>query len=63
MGEMIVAVTESVVDAGYGAVALDHDIATQGETFDELRKIVRDAMRCHFGNRPCSIRFRHDLAP
>ena len=63
MGEMIVAVTESVVDAGYGAVALDHDVETQGETFDELREIVRDSMRCHFGDRPCSIRFRHDLAP
>ena len=63
MGEMIVAVTESVVDAGYGAVALDHDVETQCETFDELREIVRDAMRCHFGDRPCSIRFRHDLAP
>ncbi len=62
MGEIIFAVTEDVVDGGYVAVALDHAIATQGETLDELREMVREAVRCHFGDQPRPIRFRHDLA-
>ena len=28
--------------------ALDHDIFTQAENMDELRTMVRDAVRCHF---------------
>jgi predicted RNase H-like HicB family nuclease len=31
-------------------VALGHAIATQGDTMEELREMVRDAVKCHFGD-------------
>lgn len=34
------------VDGGFFATA----ITTQGETLEELRTMVRDAVRCHFGD-------------
>ena len=45
--EIIFSVQESP-DGGYEAQALGYDIFTQGETFEELREMVRDAVRCHF---------------
>ena len=45
--EIIFSVQESA-EGGYEARALGHDIFTQGETLDELRAMVRDAVRCHF---------------
>ena len=50
MGEIIFEVQEDEVDGGYVATALGHAIATQGETVEELRKMVRDAVHCHFGD-------------
>jgi len=50
MTEIIFEVRTDEVDGGYVATALGHSIATQGETIDELREMVRDAVRCHFGN-------------
>ena len=41
---------EDEVDGGCVANALGHGIATQGETVGELRGMVRDAVRCHFGD-------------
>jgi len=48
--EIIFEVTEDEADGGYVATALGHAIATQGETVEELRAMVRDAVRCHFGD-------------
>jgi len=45
--EIIFSVQESV-EGGYEARALGHDIFTQAETLEELRGMVRDAVRCHF---------------
>ena len=50
MTEIIFEVHADEVDGGYVATALGHSIATQGETLDELREMVRDAVRCHFGD-------------
>ena len=50
MSEIIFEVREDEADGGYVAVALGHAIATQGETLDELRQMVRDAVQCHFGD-------------
>lgn len=50
MSEIIFEVTEDEVDGGYVATALGHAIATQGETVEELREMVRDAVSCHFGD-------------
>jgi hypothetical protein len=45
--EIIFSVEESP-EGGYEARALDHSIFTQAETLDDLRVMVRDAVRCHF---------------
>jgi predicted RNase H-like HicB family nuclease len=50
MSEIIFAVTEDEADGGYVATALGHSIATQGDTIEELREMVRDAVQCHFGD-------------
>ncbi len=50
MSEIIFEVRDDESDGGYVATALGHAIATQGETVEELREMVRDAVRCHFGD-------------
>lgn len=50
MSEITFEVREDEVDGGYYAAALGHGIATQGETVEELREMVRDAVHCHFGD-------------
>jgi predicted RNase H-like HicB family nuclease len=50
MEEIIFEVREDEVEGGFVATALGHAIATQGETVEELREMVRDAVRCHFGD-------------
>lgn len=55
--EIIFSVQESP-EGGYEAQALGHDIFTQGETLEDLREMVRDAVKCHFdeGSAPSVIR-------
>jgi predicted RNase H-like HicB family nuclease len=48
MNEIIFEVREDEADGGFVAVALGHAIATQGDTVEELRVMVRDAVKCHF---------------
>lgn len=50
MSETIFEVSEEEVDGGFVAAALGHAIATQGETVEELREMVREAVHCHFGD-------------
>ncbi len=45
--EMIFEVTEAV-EGGYDARALGHSIYTQGENWDDLKEMVRNAVLCHF---------------
>jgi hypothetical protein len=45
--EIIFTVEESP-EGGYEARALGHSIFTQADTIEELRKMLRDAMNCHF---------------
>ena len=45
--EVIFAVEESP-EGGFEARALGYSIFTQAETMEELRQMVRDAVRCHF---------------
>jgi predicted RNase H-like HicB family nuclease len=47
MSEPIFIVQEDV-EGGYSARALDESIFTQGETIDELKEMIRDAVECHF---------------
>ena len=54
----IIFVVEESPDGGYEARALGHSIYTQADTLDELKVMVRDALRCHFDeeDRPRVIR-------
>ena len=55
--EIVVLVDESP-EGGYQARALEHAIFTEADTFDELKKAVQDAVKCHFTaeDRPKLIR-------
>jgi hypothetical protein len=48
MSEIIFEVREDEVDGGYTANALGYGIHTQGDTLEELRRMVRDAVGCYF---------------
>ncbi|MDE3187407.1 MAG: 2-oxoisovalerate dehydrogenase E1 subunit beta [Acidobacteriota bacterium] len=48
MTEIIFEVREDVADGGYTAAALGYGIHTQAETLEELRAMVKDAVRCYF---------------
>ena len=46
--EIVFEVREDETDGGYTASALGRDIFTGGDTLDELRANVREAVQCHF---------------
>ena len=48
MNEIIFEVREDEADGGYTASALGYGIHTQGNTLEELRAMVREAVRCYF---------------
>jgi predicted RNase H-like HicB family nuclease len=48
--EIIFEVQEDDADGGYIASALGYDIFTEGESLDELRKNIRAAVQCYFGD-------------
>lgn len=59
MSEIIFEVREDEADGGFTASALGYGIHTQGETLEELRAMVRDAVNCYFfdsAERPKIIR-------
>ena len=47
MTEIIFIVEESP-EGGYEARALGYSIFTEGETTDELKKNIKEAIHCHF---------------
>jgi predicted RNase H-like HicB family nuclease len=44
----IIFILEEDIEGGYTARALEFPIFTQGETMEELKGNIRDALRCHF---------------
>lgn len=59
MTEVIFEITEDEVDGGYSASALGYGIHTQGETLEEIRRNVKEAVGCYFDgseSRPRMIR-------
>ncbi len=57
--EIIFEVSEDELDGGYSASALGFSIHTQGDTLDEIRRNVREAVDCYFDDgveRPRLIR-------
>ncbi len=60
--EIIFEVSEDELDGGWSASALGFGIHTEGETLDELRRNVREAVDCYFGDsmdRPRLIRLHY----
>ena len=53
----IVFIVEESQDGGYFAKSANHSIFTQGETIEELKNMISDAVRCHFdeADRPTLI--------
>jgi hypothetical protein len=48
--EIIFEVREDEADGGYAATAIGHSIFTDGDTVEQLRSNVREAVQCHFGD-------------
>ena len=48
MSEIIFEVTEDEVDGGYSASAIGYGIHTQGDSMDEIRRNVKEAIDCYF---------------
>ena len=44
----IIFVVEDSDEGGYTAKALGYSIHTEGETLDELKENIKDAIKCHF---------------
>ena len=60
--EIVFQVSEDELDGGYSASALGFGIHTQGDTLDELRRNVREAVDCYFDegmSRPRLIRLHY----
>ncbi len=59
ISELIFEVSEDEIDGGYSASALGYGIHTQGNTIEELRENVKEAVECYFDEtmkRPAVIR-------
>jgi len=63
MRELVFDVTQEE-EGGYSAKAIGESIFTQGDTWEELREMAKDAVKCHFdeGAAPVTIRLHlvHD---
>ncbi|MBI3735179.1 2-oxoisovalerate dehydrogenase [Candidatus Sumerlaeota bacterium] len=49
MSEIVFQAEEDLMDGGWVATALGAGITTQAESLDELKAMIRDALKCHFG--------------
>jgi len=47
MGEIIFIIEESP-EGGYEARSLGYSVFTEGETIEELKENIKEAVRCHF---------------
>ena len=54
----IIFLVEPAPEGGYTAQALGYSIFTEGDSWDELKVAVQDAVRCHFEeqDRPAMVR-------
>ena len=48
MDSEIIFLVEESPEGGYEARALGYSIYTEADTFEELKEMVQDAVRCHF---------------
>jgi len=58
MDKEIIFVVEEAPEGGYQAKALGYSIITEADSFEELKKMVQDAVVCHFedNERPRVVR-------
>ena len=48
MEKEIIFLVEEAAEGGFQAKALGYSIFTEGNTFEELKIMVQDAVHCHF---------------
>jgi hypothetical protein len=48
MEKEVIFLVEEAPEGGYQARALGHAIFTEADTFEELKRMVQDAVQCHF---------------
>jgi len=58
--EIVFSVTQEV-DGGYVAECLSHDIFTQGDSWEQLRSNVREAVSAYFFDQPKPLAIRLHL--
>ncbi|MEM3112621.1 MAG: hypothetical protein QXY90_06235 [Candidatus Anstonellales archaeon] len=46
----IIFIVEEDPEGGYNASALGYSIFTEGDTLEELKTNIKDAIKCHFDN-------------
>lgn len=58
MDTEIIFLVEESPEGGFEARSLGHSIFTEAETFEDLKRMVQDAVNCHFDGpeRPSLIR-------
>jgi len=44
----IIFIVEESPDGGYTARALDESIFTEGDTIEDIKEAIKDAVKCHF---------------
>ncbi|MBI4285395.1 MAG: 2-oxoisovalerate dehydrogenase [Chloroflexi bacterium] len=49
MEKELIFLVEEASEGGYQAKALGHGIFTEADTLEELKRMVLDAVQCHFG--------------
>jgi hypothetical protein len=57
----IVFLVEEAPEGGFTARALGYSIYTEGDTWDELKLAIQDALGCHFeeSNKPRIVRLHY----
>ena len=57
----IIFLIEEALEGGYNARALGESIFTQGETLEEIKSNIKEAVECHFEDdkKPKLIRLNH----
>ena len=68
MAKEVLFLVEDADEGGYIARALGHSIFTEADTWEDLRRAVREAVLCHFdeGEQPDLIRLhavREEVVP
>jgi len=48
MVKEIIFILEEDIEGGYTARALEFPIFTQGETMEDIKRNIKDALKCHF---------------